>query len=222
VPFNSIAETTSSSSEITSKPKYDPMAGWLSFLLPGLGQVYQGAYTRGVTLFCAFILVACFRDGRIFLPLAALLAGFEAYRPKAKKEHWSIWERALSSYWSRYLRDRSQPQRVRKPIYAIAAILGFLGWFALFAPAIYPFEAQARMNDAADALADKVRDYRASKGILPTSLNELLKPGESDEGIKDPWGETIMIRASEDGFDLLSKGRDRQANTRDDYRYHFR
>lgn len=198
------------------------MAGWLSFLMPGLGQVYQGAYARGITLFIAFILVASFRDGRIFLPFAALLAGFEAYRPKVKKEHWSIWERAFSGYWNKFFKDRSKPHKWRMPLYSISGIAGFLCWFMLFAPSIYPFEAQAQLNDTVDTLADRVREFKVTKGKYPVDLSELVREGESQDGVKDPWGEVILVRPSDDGFELISKGRDKQDGTRDDFKYRFR
>lgn len=204
-------------SEAGQKNKYDPMAGWLSFLMPGLGQVYQGAYARGITLFIAFILVASFRDGRIFLPFAAVLAGFEAYRPKARKEHWSIWERAFSGYWAKLFKDRSKPHKWRNPLYSISGIAGFLCWFLLFAPSIYPFEAQAQLNDTVDGLADRVREFKATKGTYPGDLTEV-----SPEGNKDPWGEVILVRPIDDGFELISKGRDKQEGTKDDFKYRFR
>lgn len=222
MPLNSPTERPLLGAENTPKSKYDPTAGWLSFMMPGLGQVYQGAYARGITLFIAFTLVASFRDGRIFLPVAALLAGFEAYRPKARKEHWSIWERAFSGTWSRLLRAESPPQRWRKTLYAIAGITGFICWFFMFAPSVYPFEAQAELNDTVDVLADRVRDFRVTQGKYPESLQETLRAGETGDRLKDPWGEMILVKPVDDGFELISKGRDRVENTRDDFKYRFR
>ncbi len=215
---------TNNEMKITSEPFYppDPTAGYLSFLLPGLGQVYQGWYGRGVALFIAFIVICSLREGQVFLPLAAFLAGFEAYRPKAKKEIWTVWDEAIVSFWSRWFTDRSKPNRIRRPMYILVGVVGFIGWFFLFAPSLYPFEAQAKLNESADLWSDRVRDYRASRGELPKDLRSLIKVGESEAIVQDPWGRDLLIRQTESGFELRSLGRDGMAETRDDRTYSFR
>lgn len=216
------ASLTAGTPSASTRYKADPTAGWLSFLLPGLGQVYQGWYARGLTLFTAFTLISLFRDGRILLPVAAFLAGFEAYRPKAKREWWAVWEEELASYWARYFKDPSRPNRLRKPCYIAVGVMGFLGWFFLFAPALYPFEAQARLNDSVDLLADRVREYRAAKGNIPPALSEVLHATDAQNLLIDPWGQSLLIRATPEGFEIVSKGKDRTESTQDDFRYRFR
>lgn len=217
-PFSRKKELSSRGEVLPS----DPTSGFLSFMLPGLGQVYQGWYGRGITLFIAFIIVSVFRDGRILLPFAALLAGFEAYRPKARREMWSTWDEALSTFWSRWLTDRTRPTRYRKPLYAGVGIMGFLAWFTLFAPALYPFEAQAQLNDTAEVIADRVRDFRATNGGLPQDTDLLLRANEPQETLLDPWKKKLLIKPMESGFAVQSLGKDGVEGTRDDFQYKFR
>ena len=47
----SLAPVSPSPARPPSRPQYDPLAGILSYLVPGLGQLYQGRFAKGLLFF---------------------------------------------------------------------------------------------------------------------------------------------------------------------------
>jgi hypothetical protein len=192
----------------------------LSFLLPGMGQVYQGHYRRGVALFAAFSLLASITEARLLLPFAAVLAAAEAYRGRTirlPKMSFEMPFRVAS------LLRREQTSPYRPWLYGIVASLGFCLWIGLVIPFLYPYSVQATLNDQVDALADRVRGYVAEQGKYPAQLSEVLPRGAKvQDWLVDPWGTEYGFSATKDEFEIRSAGSDKKMGTSDDYVFHYR
>jgi len=60
-------------------------------------------------------------------------------------------------------------------------------------------------------------NFKIEEGRMPTSTEELLQSGYiTRELLKDPWGEEYILRENEGRYQLLSKGPDKKAGTKDD------
>jgi len=196
-------------------------AGLLSFLMPGLGQVYLGHYGRGTALFLGFTLLALFSEARFLLPLAAFLAAAEAYRTKRRAAEdpvelpWGLAdEPRLKRLFGVVARPRPDSPLRREFIYASVGTLGALGWGLLFASALAP-SYSSELNGKGRYLARRVIEFRERTGRLPPSLAEALA---SDEVVRDPWQmpfELEMTPAT--GFRIRSYGPDKKRGTYDDY-----
>jgi hypothetical protein len=201
-------------------PRERRIAALLSFLMPGLGQVYQHHYRRGAALFVAFSILACISDARLLLPLAAGLTAFEAYRNRL-----GTWPSpdSLPDGWLRNVFSPREASPYRPWLYGIVGSFGFVLWFGLFAPTLYPFRYQAQLNDQTDWLADRVRTFHAEKGRLPASLKEVLHEDESPQQmLTDPWGQEYRLIESAEQFELRSSGPDRKFDTPDDFSFRYR
>ena len=93
----------------------DQTPALLSFLLPGLGQLFQRHLLASVGFFGVFCGLLVGDLSRWALPLWALLSAFEAMRRKA-----------------------GAGQRFRVRLYAGVGILGFVCWFGFFAGLFFP------------------------------------------------------------------------------------
>lgn len=192
-------------------------------MMPGLGQIYLGAYFRGVGLFVAFIILAVLPEARLLLPLAALLAAAEVGRFKGARV-WvgsGIWEGFPQ--WAKPLQrafETSAPERKSRAFYyTVVGIVGFSGWMMLFAPSLYPFHFQSQINEDVERIADKVRIYRDHNGKLPGTSGEFF---EGRAPSNDPWGSAYAVEADGSGFSVRSNGPDKQGGTRDDFIFRFR
>jgi len=173
-------------------------AAIFSFCLPGLGQIYQGNYFRGCTLFSAFLLFLLFPSVRLMIPLVAIYAGWEAFKVKE---------------------TFPEKGRFRTFLYTTAAIVGFVAWVMLFSPLLSPFGIQTRINHRADRLADRVRGFARENGRYPTTLSECV---EHAPWLKDPWGSDYLFLQAGESFEIRSAGRDKQPFTKDDFVYRYR
>ncbi|MCX7883274.1 MAG: type II secretion system protein GspG [Brevinematales bacterium] len=60
-------------------------------------------------------------------------------------------------------------------------------------------------------------NFKIEEGRLPSSPEELLSAGYiTRELLKDPWGEDYLLREHEGRYQILSKGPDKKAGTKDD------
>jgi hypothetical protein len=189
-------------------------AATLSFLLPGLGQVYQQKYFLGGLVFAIFTALNFVPSLRLLLLPAALLAAWDTLR---------IPPTAVSTSASLSTLAENKPQRQRLILFSIVGIFGFISWFLIFAsPLLVPFRNQIEVNEQVERLATRVRAYEARQGQTPASLAQCVSPEEADGLLKDPWGTLFQLQASPDGFEIRSAGPDRTFGTKDDYSYHFR
>jgi hypothetical protein len=175
---------------MTNEAKNQRKAALLTFLFPGLGQLYFGETFRAICVFLAFTLISLFYDGRVFLPVAAFLAAAELWRRK------------------RSAQENKNSSRFREAFYIFVGVIGFLGWSLLFVSHVYPLHESAMVNDQVEVLADRVRSYRASHGNFPKNVQELFadETQKNKEG-KDPWGNWYQISEDENGFIIRSLGR---------------
>lgn len=202
-------------------------AAIFSFLLPGLGQVYQRHYSRGIGLFVAFSILACFGEARLLLPLAALLTSVEAYRNKKVS---GSYDKKSTPRWAKWFVEQNNVRFYRKWLYSLVAGLGFILWFGLFAPVLYPNYYQVELNAQMDWLADEVREFHAKTGRFPNPLSQINESGRdlSEQSsyfpsrLVDPWGQPIQIIEVDNGFELRSSGPDKKVNTKDDFSYFYK
>lgn len=195
-------------------------AAILSLLLPGMGQVYQGHYRRGIALFAGFAILASITESRLLLPLAAILVAAEAFRGRRIRLPKMTFDMPA---WATALAKKEQESPYRLWIYGIVASLGFCLWIGLVIPVLYPYSVQATINDQVDELADWVRGYAAEHGSFPTKLSDAIPANaRGKEGLIDPWGTPYEYSTSSDGFEIQSAGPDKKMGTPDDYVFHFR
>lgn len=71
-----MAETSSDNTQPTIKREYSPLGGFLSFLVPGFGQIYQGRIGKGLLFFFCIYLMFFYgmhlgKGRNVFLPRAS-------------------------------------------------------------------------------------------------------------------------------------------------------
>lgn len=190
---------------MNNEAKKQRKAALLTFLFPGLGQLYFGERFRAISVFLAFTLISLFYDGRVFLPLAAFLAAAELWRRK---------------------RPEAAPvpaNKFREVFYAVVAIFGFMGWSLLFVSHVYPLHETAVVNDQVEVLADRVRTYKASHGNFPHNVEELYSDEKQKaKEARDPWGNWYQITEDENGFMIRSLGKSKKQGVREELVYRFR
>lgn len=188
-------------------------AAVLSFLLPGLGQVYQQKYYRGCLIFAGFTALNFIPWIRLALLPVALIAAWDSLRIPP----------AAAAFEATSPGPSKKAERQRLILFSIVGIFGFFSWFLIFAsPFLIPFRNQIEVNEQVERLAARVRSYESRQGQTPTNLSECVAPEEAQRLLKDPWGNPFELHASPDGFEIRSAGPDHQFGTRDDYTFHFR
>lgn len=60
-------------------------------------------------------------------------------------------------------------------------------------------------------------NFKIEEGRMPSSTEELLSSGYiTQELLKDPWGESYILRENEGRYQIVSKGPDKKIGTKDD------
>jgi hypothetical protein len=120
--------TASSRAGVASKG-YRRAAQALSFCLPGLGQVYAGAWGRGVALNVAFLLLLSQSATRFLVPFLAAFAAWEAGRLPAEFA-------------------AARATRPRQSVFALGGGLGVFLWFVTVLGEWGPWNAVLRTREA--------------------------------------------------------------------------
>lgn len=103
------------------QPPRDVIPATLSFLLPGLGQVYQRRPGRGISIFLAFTLLNSLPTTRPFLVVPVVVGSWDAYRgTPATGEAPDAAGSEGRRYW-----------------FLAAGFAAFVGWMSLFAMTIF-------------------------------------------------------------------------------------
>lgn len=172
--------------------------GIFSFLLPGLGQLYNQDFVKAALFFTAFAVALFFQESHFFLPILACGAGADAFRS-----------------------GQEEPENGRRrSLYAAVGMVGVLAWMGVFVPSVHGVGTQMQMNAAADRVASEVRKCQKRLKRYAVSLEECLLNHEQKV---DVWTMPFHLRINlPDGFELQSAGPDREFHTRDDYIFHFR
>lgn len=168
-----------------------------SFMLPGLGQVYQRRYAVASIVFCVFTAANFVPHGRYLLPLFALLSSFEAFRRSGPIE---------------------KEPRFRIYLFGSVGLIGFLGWMSFAATAFLPVGNTLQTHEEADGLAREARQCAKLLGRYPTGLHECPE----HKAVSDPWGRPYRYQKTESGFEIRSLGPDGVLGSRDDYRFTYR
>lgn len=190
--------------ELGERPGFMP--GFLSFCLPGLGQLYQRRYPAAAAGILPFWILLAWRPGHAWPLLLAFAFGGEAF------------------FWgsSRPAADlTTEGLRRRRNAYVVTAIIAFCFWAMLVSPAALPLQRQAMANAAADNLAAFYKKCARQRGSVPGTAADC---GAEARRPADPWGGSFEYALTEQGFELRSPGPDGKAGTADDfvYRYRFR
>ena len=206
-------------------PSKDPiLAGILSLLIPGVGQIYCREWGRGTLFLGGAILVALMTP-----PIGALLS-FAIWI-------WSIVDayriaKAVQGYSPGGEGPVIDINRFRLPSLNLRAALPYIGIplaivVVLAAVAAYVFTRRVLWRDPTSSssiktLVGKIKTYRAETGSYPDSLQMLVDPMDPIEKKQtlDPWGNPLIYRSSATGFELLSAGKDGRPGTEDDLTYH--
>lgn len=180
--------------------------GILSFLLPGLGQVYLRMPMRAALFFAGFTIAGTIPGALLFLPLVAFAAAWDAFRQAEK-----ILPEGTTL---------TPPENWRASRFAAVGFIGFMGWMMIVSPQLLPVGSAMEANQRAEWLATQVRGFNQRYGHYPNELGEL--PDLPRDRTLDPWGTPYVYRRTERGFELRSAGRDHRGGTNDDMIYHFR
>lgn len=196
--------------------KFRRLSSWYSFALPGLGQVYQGRYVVGLVFFLIFAGLAMCSSAVLWLPIVAILSGLETRRAAGRQAGKTPgWAKELETRYADKLR------RARLPFFTLVAGLGLASWAMLLGAKVLPFGAQMEVSERADWFAERVKGFRARRGVLPRTLEEVVEEKERARLI-DPWGSAFRLQPSDGGFRIDSAGRDKTFQTKDDLVYRFR
>ena len=171
-----------------------------SFLLPGLGQVYQRRYGMAVLAFSTFTAIYFWPAGKAAMPVMAIAVATECF----------LREKKIPSV---------QSGRTRNSLFAVVGMLGFLSWMLYVSPAFLTVGSLMDTQDQAEKFAARIRSCRKLMGPAVTCAG--FPPG-ANEPILDPWGESFSYRPDSKGFEIRSSGPDKKAGTGDDFVFHYR
>ncbi len=174
-------------------------AGFLSFLLPGLGQLFQQRFLIALLFFLLYIgvLTSSLRLW-IFVPMA--VSAWEAQRlALAGKAQWN----------SRVL------------VYFFVGTVAFFSSFSLLAERALPYAEQGKISAIAEHLAEEIDQCAVQQKRMPHSLANALETCPQVKWQKDPWGNPFVYEMSAGGFEIRSLGRDGRVATEDDFVYRF-
>lgn len=180
--------------------RVNPIPAVFSFLLPGLGQVFQRRLAPAVLFFAGFTALSFLRYGRWLLPIVALGAAVETFLQEQKA-------------------PTSSEGGPRRTLFTVVGMLGFFGWMSWVSPVFLPVGDLLETQGQADDMAKAIRRCRNDLGRLPGQLSECAGTGLF---VQDNWGETFQYRADARGFEIRSSGRDRQLGNGDDFVFHYR
>jgi len=179
--------------------RVNPIPAAFSFMLPGLGQVYQRRFLPGVLCFAGFTALSFLTPARSLLPVLAIGSALESFLSEKKKP------------------ATSPDVKPRLSLYAAVGMIGFLGWFSWVSPVFLPVGNLLDTQAQAEELARGIRGCRKSLGRLPAQLSDC--PGLS---IRDNWGQNFYYGTDDRGFQIRSSGRDKQLGSEDDFVFHYR
>ncbi len=173
------------------------LAAYLSFFLPGLGQLSQRRFAYAIAFFLTFISSTLLSQVWWLTPFIALLSGIETFRfPGAQMPG----------------------DRRLKISYSIVASIGFLAWFTYLGNTFFPLAKQMTANEDVQAIRIGFRQC-VGADRTPQKAAACLHSGG---GRRDPWGSEYALGWGEGVLEIHSAGPDRQMGTDDDlfYRNH--
>jgi hypothetical protein len=167
----------------------------LSFLLPGLGQLYEKRTIKAGFYFSLFVIgLSSFP---LAVPFIAVFSGLEVLLMRMPVV---------------------EAEKRRRDIFLASGSVAFMGWFFSIASYFNPIAAQMQMNDKMERCAVEIRECRLRLGKYPLSLQECLL---KEENWRDPWGNPVKYLSTGSGFELRSWGRDAIEGTKDDLTYSY-
>ncbi len=190
--------------ELGERPGFMP--GFLSFCLPGMGQLYQRRYRAAAAGILPFWFLLAVLPGHAWPLLLAFAFGGEAF-------YWGSSRPAIEA--------STEGLRRRRNAYVVTAIVAFCFWAMLVSPAALPLRRQGMANAVADKLAGFYQACARQRGSPPANAADC---GAEARRPTDPWGGSFDYVLTERGFELRSAGADGKWATPDDfiYRYRFR
>lgn len=173
------------------------VAGILSFLLPGLGQLYASRVPMALVFFLpfAFCLFSAWPSVVFLLTLAS----------------------AYEAYQSEFVEGPPQ----RRFWFASAGIVGFVFWSFSLSPLLVPLQGQLDVERAAERAARGVRQCRQSLERYPRGPQDCPSLRQA----LDPWGHGFRYfreTRGKGGFGLISPGPDGTFGGGDDFTFRFR
>ncbi len=179
--------------------KFPIQAGMLSFMLPGLGQVYQRRFVWAFPFFIAHVTALSFANYRVWIFVPMVISAWDAQRqPNQKAVEWNT----------------------RTFTYLVAGGIAFFSAFSLMIDRVLPFPAIGKMTAVADLLSDQIISCALVRGTMPSALAQC--PEVEAKWRKDPWGTPFRYVIVATGFEIRSAGRDGLDQTDDDFIFHFR
>lgn len=171
------------------------LAAYLSFFLPGLGQLSQKRYAYAVAFFLTFIGSTIFSRVWWVTPVIALLSGVETFRfPGAQ----------------------IPSDRKLKVSYSLVASIGFLAWFSYFGNTFFPLAKLMTTNEDVQAIRN---GFRQCLGTTPTPQKEGTCLIAAVGSKTDPWGTAYAVGVGDGLLEIRSAGPDRKMGTDDDMFY---
>ena len=178
--------------------KFPIHAGTLSFLLPGLGQLYQKRLPPAVLFFAAYIGVLSLSSYRVWIFVPMALSAWDAQRQL--KQTYAVWNARTLSYFA-------------------VGTVGFFSAFSLMVEKVLPYPQMGKMSYVADALANEIRRCTVEARALPPAIERC--PGLAERWKMDPWGRPFRFVPLPPGVEIRSAGRDGLDKTDDDFIYRF-
>lgn len=169
----------------------------LSFLLPGLGQLFKKDFVRAVLFFGVFLGVQLSLQFRIYLPIVVVLASAEAF----------------------FSKGQIQEQGKRNTLYATAGLIGLVSWSFSYFPMVHSVGYQMELNERVPELVRAIRECQKREGHLAIDFEKCVTPALNT----DPWGNKFGFSLlTEGGFEIRSAGSDKAMNTNDDFAFRFK
>jgi len=164
----------------------------LSFLAPGLGQLYQGKLILSVVFFASFMVCLWLKPGPYALGLAVLVG--------------------VQTFWNK-------KSEIQKPygVYAGFGILIFLIWVWTWLPFWSPSYAKMIWLQDKENFKHRIETCKVKLGKYPENLDHC--PGMKIQ--KDLWGTLYQYQKTSNGYEYRSAGIDKQWNTQDDMVFTF-
>lgn len=129
----------------------------------------------------------------------------------SKQKNWRRW------FWGRM--GRNQRGMTLIEIMVVITILGLIMGVVGISVVSYLKDAEretARLQIRNFKVA--ISRYRQKAGEYPNSLEDIANYMDNKKIPKDPWSEDFIYLRRDDGYDLYSKGPDKQAGSDDDVR----